>query len=581
MTCTKSQMEEDKYYVDFGIDEDDDWNPFKHESVNDYHKGGLHPVHLNDRLDGRYRVAHKLGYGGYGVVWLCYDEAEQIWRAVKILSADQSDPQHCQELKILDFFREVDRENVLRDHHVLLPIRAFGIDGPNGHHIAIVFPLLGPVLQGVELYYAPCTGLLKDICFQLVEALDFLHSNNICHGDFRPDNIMFRLADGVDKWSEETLLEVYGEPQIGRIMVDETEEEAESSPGLPKYIVGRTRSKGFRFESGVISTSIAVSDLGVSFNASNPPTHSNIPVGYASPDALLGLQPPGFATDVWAMMGTILVVRTGNKRPEDEKWVGWDHVLLFCEFVDGPMPQNYRACWKEIGKEFTNDENDLTLPATLEVDFYDSVIERVKEENDGIFDYMKDYVVKEHISNATQEYWDRLAKEKEYRTTGLMPRWTQPSELDRKGIWYTLDSEEIAQLTDLCHSVYKWQPEERASTRQVLNHPWFGDRNKKAQSRFARPQVAPETETEAAKPAERPETAPEIETNLAEIFERQTAEHTTTGDPRMFKPTKLDSKHPSSAPAEIPARKPNWARREFKKWWLRFIRRSQHSGRTL
>jgi hypothetical protein len=36
-----------------------------------YRPGGYHPTTLDDTLhDGRYRLAHKLGYGGYATVWL-------------------------------------------------------------------------------------------------------------------------------------------------------------------------------------------------------------------------------------------------------------------------------------------------------------------------------------------------------------------------------------------------------------------------------------------------------------------------------------------------------------------------------
>ena len=42
-----------------------------------YRYGGYHPVHLGDLLkNGRYKIIHKLGYGGYGgysTVWLARD----------------------------------------------------------------------------------------------------------------------------------------------------------------------------------------------------------------------------------------------------------------------------------------------------------------------------------------------------------------------------------------------------------------------------------------------------------------------------------------------------------------------------
>jgi len=39
-----------------------------------YRKGGYHPTHLGDTFkEGRYKIMHKLGWGGYATVWLARD----------------------------------------------------------------------------------------------------------------------------------------------------------------------------------------------------------------------------------------------------------------------------------------------------------------------------------------------------------------------------------------------------------------------------------------------------------------------------------------------------------------------------
>ena len=44
------------------------------ESLERYRKGGYHPTHMGDTFeDGRYKVIHKLGWGGYATVWLARD----------------------------------------------------------------------------------------------------------------------------------------------------------------------------------------------------------------------------------------------------------------------------------------------------------------------------------------------------------------------------------------------------------------------------------------------------------------------------------------------------------------------------
>lgn len=45
------------------------------EPLTRYRKGGYHPTHIGDVLkDGRYKITHKLGWGGYATVWLAKDQ---------------------------------------------------------------------------------------------------------------------------------------------------------------------------------------------------------------------------------------------------------------------------------------------------------------------------------------------------------------------------------------------------------------------------------------------------------------------------------------------------------------------------
>lgn len=68
---------------------EDDVDDYLLESLNDYCPGGFHPVVPGDLLgnDGRYRVVHKLGQGGFAIVWLCHDSLTNRWRAVKVMAA--------------------------------------------------------------------------------------------------------------------------------------------------------------------------------------------------------------------------------------------------------------------------------------------------------------------------------------------------------------------------------------------------------------------------------------------------------------------------------------------------------------
>ncbi len=47
---------------------------YTQEDLSRYRPGGYHPVTLGDTFnDGRYKVYHKLGWGGYSTAWLAHD----------------------------------------------------------------------------------------------------------------------------------------------------------------------------------------------------------------------------------------------------------------------------------------------------------------------------------------------------------------------------------------------------------------------------------------------------------------------------------------------------------------------------
>lgn len=60
------------------------------ERLDPYEPGGYLPVMVDDLLHNRYRIADKLGFGGYSTVWLAQDEKRKRFVAVKIEIASPS-----------------------------------------------------------------------------------------------------------------------------------------------------------------------------------------------------------------------------------------------------------------------------------------------------------------------------------------------------------------------------------------------------------------------------------------------------------------------------------------------------------
>ncbi|KAH6853455.1 kinase-like domain-containing protein [Chaetomium sp. MPI-CAGE-AT-0009] len=356
------------------------------EEFSSYGPGGYHPVALGDVLDGRFRVAHKLGFGRDATVWLCHDKVSNKWRAVKIMRADKSTP-NCPDLRALELFKDADPD-VLMASHIQLPLEHFWIDGPNGRHLCLVLLFLGPTLKSLSRLYGHVPELMKDICFQMVEALKFIHSRNLCHGDFRADNILLKLVDGVDEWEEEAVMKLLGRPirhwdsasdsdletdDEADLETDEDEDdeadletddneddeadlETEPKPGVPDYLV---RVSCVAYRSGVCLSEIAVIGFGVSFPVFEPSVRQccGIPFPYSAPEAIFGsYHSIGFQSDLWALGVTIAKVRRG-KLPFATVVDSFfpfeiDDVCRFegvgrMECTMGPMPHPYRAVWRK------------------------------------------------------------------------------------------------------------------------------------------------------------------------------------------------------------------------------------------
>lgn len=153
------------------------------EHVYDYEPGGHHPVQLGDIFDdGRHRVIHKLGSGGYANVWLCHDLPAPTpkYVALKILMAEAS-TEDCQELVWAEQLKGTMETDETRP--ICAPFRYFRTDGPNGSHLCCVCPVLGPqVSSGLLNSSEDPDRTLRGICHETATAMESLHALGICHG---------------------------------------------------------------------------------------------------------------------------------------------------------------------------------------------------------------------------------------------------------------------------------------------------------------------------------------------------------------------------------------------------------------
>lgn len=151
------------------------------ERLEGYRPGGYHPIIIGDYLHDRYRIVHKLGFGGYSTIWLARDERADRYVAVKILIADGKSRES-------NMLRQQNSGNMNNRHpgkDIIRPILdEFAIEGPNGEHQCFVTAPASISLSGAReasyerLFQLP---VARAIVAQLVQVVAFLHTHGIVH----------------------------------------------------------------------------------------------------------------------------------------------------------------------------------------------------------------------------------------------------------------------------------------------------------------------------------------------------------------------------------------------------------------
>ncbi|KAH6668266.1 kinase-like domain-containing protein [Halenospora varia] len=146
------------------------------EEIENYRPRGFHPVNIGDEFQDRYKVVHKLGYGGFSTVWLARDKLARRYVALKILVASKWPD--CKELEVLQALVKGLTNHPGR-HSVISLLDNFMIEGPNGRHVCITSFNYSPGAV------AGSRRLRSDLALkfgkQTAQALDFIHSQGFCH----------------------------------------------------------------------------------------------------------------------------------------------------------------------------------------------------------------------------------------------------------------------------------------------------------------------------------------------------------------------------------------------------------------
>ncbi|CAM6004001.1 unnamed protein product [Sphagnum balticum] len=391
------------------------------EKIYDYEAGGHHPVRLSDILHERYKVIHKLGSGGYANVWLCRDVTTDSPRylAVKIIMAEGSN-KDCPELRVNRLIElGLDIDSVAE--HFCLPLDQFEIDGPNGLHYVLVYPVLGPrVSRLLNVGSLEDPGkILRSICLQTTQAMATLHAHGICHG-----------ASG----------------------------DAHHEPTAPQYLVYPISWDSVELSAlgtNFITNKACIIDFGESYEFSDPSPDLGIPQIYCSPEYTLDKK-VGIGSDVWALGCTLFEIRTG-KRLFDTFDDDIDEYLCKLAMILGKFPEPWWSTTWERRKDFFEDNAGA-----------DGRVVEIRRE-------VKSGNAETHHPGREKEPEIVIIQQQEPRSLqdALAPGMFHKNRHGPGVTQRNIAQQEIDHFSELLAGIFKYAPEERLTVRDVLAHAWF------------------------------------------------------------------------------------------------------------
>ncbi|TGJ83866.1 hypothetical protein E0Z10_g4902 [Xylaria hypoxylon] len=291
-----------------------------------------------------------------------------------------------------------------------------------------------------------------EVCGQIVQALAFLHNKGVCHGDFRPSNILMKLdQDALHELDLTQMAELLGEAEAYEV---KTVSGKSPCPKGPEYCVLSVRQMWCE---KLLIPEIVIVDFGESFFVNDPRNGTGIPTPYAAPEVLFH-QTIGSSVDIWSLACTIYEVRTRDKLFGGSFYGSKvNRVVYEMEIILGPLAKPYREVWEHEGLEGPDDiikvyeENDnCDSAATC------SLASLECERRDCITGTGYDDILEAMLGTEREQYHSLLSED----------RWEPP-------IKYQYEKEEVLALADFLRRLLKYHPDERLGADDVLQHPWL------------------------------------------------------------------------------------------------------------
>ncbi|RMZ71439.1 CMGC SRPK kinase [Pyrenophora seminiperda CCB06] len=335
-----------------------------------YEVGGYHPIALGDVFkDGRYKVLHKLGWGGYSTVWAAKDQRKQQYVALKVSVAEiYGKRRELQVLRTLAGLNSKDNGS----RHVMQFFDHFHVEGPNGKHECLVLEFLGPSVTDVIDSWFPCKyvrllgSLAKTSIQHALVGLAYLHKHNIAHGGTPPDLHTRQLTFSIPSLhtlTEAELFQKLGSPETGAV----TRKDGKPlEANMPAYLVGPIC---YPIAESLSQPHIKIADFGESFLNNDVPKTLHTPVVLRPPEVIFR-DKLDYRVDLWSTGCMIFELITG--RPPFDSF-GATRVSVVREMLENAsddLPERWQKKWQTMDRAWTGEKRDNVLQKWLKETYY-------------------------------------------------------------------------------------------------------------------------------------------------------------------------------------------------------------------
>ncbi|BCS07329.1 hypothetical protein ALUC_11710A [Aspergillus luchuensis] len=336
-------------------------SPVNAEPLHRYTTGGYHPITLGSLLhQGRYKILHKLGWGGYSTVWAARDEQEGRYVAIKIcVSENYHGNIGHREMNILKSLNDTQHIMRLLDH--------FDVEGPNGIHPCLVLEMLGPSVSDlVEGRFADGRlpgSLAKGVARQALMGLDALHRREIAHGDFHIRNLAFAIYP-MANIPEDEFINLLGKPDVRYVHCNDG---GRLGHGIPEYIV---RPASLHSRSWPLSDTIKLVDFGESFPRKDAPKTLHTPLVVRAPEVIFKDR-LDYRVDLWSLGCMLFELFVGQ--PPFDSFLITPKILVeqMQEMGGEALPDRWAPLWESMRGENATEAGGPGLQEWLEEMYFD------------------------------------------------------------------------------------------------------------------------------------------------------------------------------------------------------------------